>query len=33
MKRTTFFEYRLRWEVDDQGNFLEWEEPQLLGDS
>jgi len=25
-------EYRLRWKVDEQGNFEKWEKPQLLGD-
>jgi hypothetical protein len=26
-------EYRLRWKVDDQGNFLRWEQLQFIGDS
>jgi hypothetical protein len=31
-QKWTLVEYRLRWVVDDQGKFLKFEQPQLLGD-
>jgi hypothetical protein len=33
IQKWSLVEYRLRWVTNDKGDFLRWEEPQLIGDS
>ena len=32
-QKCNLIEYRLRWQVSDQGDFLQWDQPQYLGDT
>ena len=32
-QKQSLIEYRLRWQVSDEGDFLRFDEPQYLGDT